>query len=174
MISAIVLVPGGAWRGAARDGELLVRSLVWLVSAVVAGIVRDVTLTGPEGLGLADIAEQSGCAVVEDDSEAERLTKAVALSKQPRLLILEFAFQPAESMIGELDSLARVMGLDESAHLLATPATAWQRLFPSRSRTVGLFAPASRCRSLAGRDFLRLKAGLDPQVRFSTRANPIF
>jgi len=98
----------------------------------------------------------------------------VALSKQSRLLILEFAFQPADSMIGELDSLARVMGPDESAHLLATPATAWQRLFPSLSRTVGLLASASRCRALAGRDFRRLKAGLGARLRFSTRANPIF
>ena len=152
----------------------MVRSLVWLVSAVVAGIVCDVTLAGPEGLGLTDIAEQSGCAVVEDNSEAGRLTKAVASSKQPRLLILEFAFQPAESMIGELDSFVRGMGLDESAHLLAAPATAWQRLFPSRSRTVGLFAATSRCRGLAGRDFIRLKAGLEPRLRFVTRANPIF
>ncbi|MDR3460762.1 MAG: hypothetical protein P4L76_00415 [Beijerinckiaceae bacterium] len=174
MISAIVLVPGGAWRGAARDSELLVRSLVWLVSGVVAGIVRDVTLAGPEGLGLAAIAEQSGCAVVEDDSEAGRLTKAVALSKQSRVLILEFAFQPAEGMIGELDSLARLMGPDDSARLLAAPATIWQQLFPRRSRTVGLFASASRCRALGGRDFRRLEAGLGARLQFSTRANLIF
>jgi len=174
MISAIVLVPGGARSGPSRDGELLARSLGWLVSAVVAGVVRDVTLAGPEGLGLADIAEQSGCDAVEDDHEAERLTKAVASSKQSRLLILESAFQPGDSMIGELDSLTRTMKLDQTASLLAAPATAWQGLLPGRARTVGLLAPASRCRGLAGRDFRRLKAALRPKIKFVTRVSPIF
>jgi hypothetical protein len=174
MISVIVLVPGGAGRGELRDGELLARSLVWLVSAVVAGIVRDVILAGPEGAGLADIAEQAGCTAVVDDREAECLTKAVASSRQPRLLILQSAFQPGDGMVGELDGLVRMMRQDQTASLLAAPVTAWQGLLPGRARTVGLLAPTNRCRSLAGSDFRRLKARLRPKIKFVTRANPIF
>ena len=39
MISALVFVSDAKRREAARERELLVRSLVWLVSAVVAGLV---------------------------------------------------------------------------------------------------------------------------------------
>ena len=81
MTSAIVFVPTATGRSAPHDGELLVRSLVWLVSAVVAGAVRDVTLAGGPGLGLCDIADQSGCGFVEGASEAACLHAALAVGR---------------------------------------------------------------------------------------------
>lgn len=173
MISAIVLVPGGPSRGGAREGELLVRSLVWLVSAVVSGIIRDVTLAGPPGLDLAEIADQSGCAAVEAEDESVRLAHAVASSKQPRLLILKSGYQPGDGMTGELDSMARVVAARESAKILAAPASFLPRVFPGLGQPVGLFAPASLCRDLRGRDFAGLKSGLSPKITFATRATPI-
>jgi hypothetical protein len=173
MISAIVFVSDAKRRDVARERELLARSLVWLVSAVVAGIVRDVTLAGPAALRLDEIAEQTGCAMVEAEDEAARLTKAVARARGPRVLLLEAAFHPGDSMICELDSVARVIAPDASARLVSAPRTPWQRLFPDQAPTVGLFAPATRCRSLAGRDFKGLAKGLRARTVFSTRAVPI-
>jgi hypothetical protein len=173
MISAIVFVSDTKRQDVARERERLARSLVWLVSAVVAGVVRDVTLAGPATLRLADIAEQTGCAMVEAEDEASRLAKAIGVARYSRLLLVESAFQPGDSMICELDSLARAMPPDASARLLGVPRTPWQRLFPDRAPTVGLFAPARRCGSLAGRDFKGLQAGLGARIVFSTRAMPI-
>jgi hypothetical protein len=173
MISAIVFVADAKRRDVSRERELLVRSLVWLVSAVVAGIVRDVTLAGRPDLGLAEIADQCGCNIAEGAGEAERLGTAIASSKGSRLLILEAGFQPTDAIIGELDGVARTLAADASVRLLATPATAWQRLFPDQARTIGLFAPADRCRALRNASFERLTTGLKPKARFATRASPI-
>ncbi|WP_158807981.1 hypothetical protein [Beijerinckia sp. L45] len=173
MISAIVFVSDAKRREASRERELLVRSLVWLVSAVVAGIVRDVTLAGPLELGLTDIADQSGCNIVEGEVEAERLRAAILASRGTRLLVLESGFQPMDGIIGELDSVARTIPPDASVRLLATPATTWQRLFPDQAATVGLFAPADRCRALREADFRQLVSGVKPKALFVTRASPI-
>lgn len=173
MISAIVFVSDATRRDVSREREILVRSLIWLVSAVVAGTVRDVTLAGRSGLDLAEIADQCGCNIAEGAGEAERLGAAIASSKGSRLLILEAGFQPMDGIIGELDSVARSVALDASVRLLATPATAWQRLFPDQARTIGLFAPADRCRALGNASFERLTTGLKPKALFATRASPI-
>jgi hypothetical protein len=173
MISAIVFVSDAKRRDVSRERELLVRSLIWLVSAVVAGIVRDVTLAGRSDLGLIEIADQCGCNIAEGAGEAERIAAAIATSKGSRLLILEAGFQPADGIIGELDSVGRTVAAAASVRLLATPATAWQRLFPDQARTIGLFAPADRCRALGNVSFEHLTAGLKPKALFATRASPI-
>ena len=111
--------------------------------------------------------------MVEGESEAERLRAGFAAGKGPRLLILEAGYQPTDAMIGELDGVARTIARDSSVRLLATPATAWQRLFPAQAPTVGLFAPADRCRAFKGTDFRHVVAGLKPNAIFATRAWPI-
>lgn len=173
MISAIVFVADAKRPEAERERERLVRSLIWLVSAVVAGVVRDVTLAGPSALGLADIADQSGCDVVEGERESERLRAAFVASRGSRLLVLEAGYQPSEGMIGELDGVARMIAPEASVRLLASPATPWQRLFPDRTPTVGLFAPADRCRALRNADFRQLTMALKPRANFAARAWPI-
>ncbi len=173
MISAIVYVPFANARPAARDGELLVRSLVWLVSAVVSGVVRDVTLAGGPMLGLGDIADQSGCGFVEGTSEAACLHRALAVGRGTGVLIVASGYQPGETMVGELDGLARSLGAKETARLLATPVTRWQRLSVKAAPTIGLLAPSAKCRAMPARSFPQLVAKLRPQRSFVTRATPI-
>ncbi len=173
MTSVIVLVPDDTGRSPARESELLVRSLVWLVSAVVSGVVRDVTLAGRAGLDLAEVAEQSGCRVVEAASERERLGRALALSKGPRVLLIHSAYRPAETMVGELDSLTHSLPPDAALRLLAAPATAWQRLRPDAAPLVGLFAPLQACRLQPSPSFSQLVADLRPKRLFATRAAPV-
>ncbi len=173
MTSAIVFVSAARRGDASRDSELLVRSLAWLVSAVVSGVVRDVTLAGGPEIGLGDIADQAGCGFVEEAGEAACLHQALAASRGPRVLVIASGYQPGDTMVAELDGLALSLGPTDAASLLATPATPWQRLSVTAASTVGLFAPVARCRALAPRRFSQLAAELRPQKAFATRATPI-
>ena len=173
MISAIVFVPDAQGQDVARESERLVRSLTWLVSAVVSGVVRDVTLAGREALGLAEVADQAGCGLVAGADEAERLRQAVAASRNPRVLILTSGFLPGDTMIGELDALTRPLAREAAVRLQASTGTLRQRLLPGGLPTVGVFAPTSRCLALPARRFPQLVAALKPKVLFATRAVPI-
>ena len=134
MISAVVFTPD-AWTGEdiARQRETVVRSLVWLVSAVVSGVVRDVTLAVPSGLGLSEVADQSGCALIQADSEAERIAQAVRGTREARLLVILAGFQPDAGLIEEIGHFhaARAGGRDrrparDAGHRLAAPLAAAQ------------------------------------------------
>ena len=171
MISALVFIPEDAWRSAER--ETLGRSLAWLVTAVVAGVVRDVMIAGPAGMGIDRIAEQTGCVGIEGGDEPSVLHEAIERARSPRLLVLQSGFQPAESMVSELDALDRRGGPAEARRLLRTPSSRWQRLFPDRAATVGLFAPLASCRALPACTFRQLQAALRPRLVFASRAFPL-
>lgn len=139
MLSAVVLVPE-EWPGRdlALEREIVVRSLVWLVSAVVAGVVRDVTLAVPSGLGLSDVADQAGCNLVAAVTETERLGLALEAARESRLILLKAGFQPEEGVIEELEAFERHRRGDVVAALLATPERFLERLFPNKSPAAGL------------------------------------
>ena len=141
MISAIVLVPD---RRRSDDAdhvrEVAVRSLAWLVSAVVAGVVGDVTLAGPADVDLADIADRVGCKVVAASDEAERLTLAIADSQHGRVLILRAGYQHDATVIDELDAFLRRSG-PETALILAAPETLIERILPDRAPVIGILMP---------------------------------
>ena len=170
MISAIVFARARRG-GATLDSELVVRSLAWLVSAVVAGVVRDVVLAGPTALNLPEIADQFGCRAFEGETEAAYLATAIAAARGRHLLLIEIGAQPSGGMLAELDRMTRQGGPDALALLLAAPVTRLQRLLPGRTPRVGLLAPADRCRALAGRDFAALCAALKPKALLATRAD---
>lgn len=139
MLSAIVLVPED-WPGQdlALEREIVVRSLVWLVSAVVAGVVRDVTLAVPPGLGLGEVADQAGCNLVTGATEAERLGQALAAARESRLILLKAGFHPEDGVIEELEAFERHRRGETVAALLAEPERFIERLFPNTSPAAGL------------------------------------
>ncbi len=160
MISAIVLVPDHRRRtdvGYVR--EVVVRSLVWLVSAVVSGVVRDVVLAGPAGIGLGDIARQAGCKVVEALTEAERLGRAASDSRDARLLILKVGFQPEANLVEEIDAFVRRAGPEAAALILATPETMLGRISPARASVIGILIPRDRMRAGEFRALVRATKG---------------
>ena len=124
--------------------ELVVRSLVWLVSAVVSGVVRDVTLATPPGFGLSEVADQSGCNLVQEETEADRLAAAVAAARTDRLLIVRAGYEPDGRLSEELDTFMRRRGVEEVALIRAAPDTAIQRLLPDRAPVVALLVPKAR------------------------------
>lgn len=172
MISAIVLTPDGRLGDNPAHGrEIVARSLVWLVSAVIAGIVRDVTLAASAELGLADLADQSGCRLVEAPHEGERLVAAAAASKQARLIVVRAGYHPDGGLIDEIAALERREPAETVAALHAAPATAWQRLLPGYAPVVGIVCS----RHLAGRagGFAALVRRAKRGRKLETSARPI-
>ena len=171
MISAIVLASERhSEEDTERTHEIVVRSLVWLVSAVVAGVVRDVTLAVPAGFGLSEVADQSGCALVEADDEMGRLDAAINAARGPRLLILQAGFQIDARISEEIDSFVRRAPAQASALILASPETAAQRLMPNRAPTIGVLVSREALEPLP-RSFASLARGVRRgATRFATRA----
>ena len=173
MISAIVLAPDGQDDDVERAREIIVRSLVWLVSAVVSGVVRDVTLAVPAGLGLSEVADQSGCGLVQEDDEAARLDASVRQSRGPRLLILKAGYQPDAGLAEAIDSFIRREADDAVALVVAAPETAAQRLFPYRAPVVGVLVNRDFCLKRRSKSFAALTRALRRGMRLRPRANRI-
>ena len=140
MISAIVL--------ARREGrpsedvrELAARSLSWLVSAVVQGVVRDVIVACPPSWPVDDIMGHAGCALVRAQREEDRLGEAAVGAKCPRVLVIEAGYQPEGPLIAEIDAIERRLAADAAALLLAIPSSVLQRLLPDRAPVLGVLAP---------------------------------
>lgn len=174
MISAVVFTPD-SWTGddLSRERETVVRSLVWLVSAVVSSVVRDVTLAVPAGLGLSELADQSGCALIEADTEMDRLAHAIAATREPRLIVVKAGFQPDAGLVEEIDSFERREPADAIAVLLATPATIFQRLFPQHAAVVGALVQRDLAQSLGGGFERVARTARRRGAPFQARARPI-
>jgi len=170
MISVVVLDPDS--HSDERAQEIVVRSLGWLVSAVVAGVVRDVTLAVSPAADLARIAEQAGCAIVQASDEADRLAAAVAKARCDRVLVIRVGYRPLGPLIEEIDMFDRAAGRTDAALLLAAPRTLLQRLFPGSAPVVGLLAPREHfaCTRASFRTFSR---SLRRANRLDSRALPL-
>lgn len=166
MISAIVLAPDLVGdEDTLRLAEIVVRSLTWLVSAVVAGVVRDVTLAAPAGLGLGQLADQAGCELVQGDREADRLTDALRVVKQPVILVVRAGFVPEIGLVSEIDDLLRHEP-NPMARVLAAPRGLMERLFPDRGQALGVLLPAPKLTPKGTLDFRAL-------VRATQGAKPL-
>lgn len=167
MISAIVLATGDPPE---RARELAVRSLAWLVSAVVAGVVRDVVAAFPQTWPVADVMEHAGCALVQRPGEASCLTAAAALSKCERTLLLRLGFQPEGPLVAEVDATERRLAPNETALLLEAPSRLVERLLPDRAPVVGVMlareafgsAPTFKAIARSARTGTRLRTRMVP------------
>ena len=174
MISAIVLVSDRQTTDDTEHAhEVLVRSLVWLVSAVVAGVVRDVTLAIPPGFGLSEVADQSGCALVEVEDEGARLAAALDAVRGPRLLILRAGYQIDAKITDEIDAFVRRQPEAAAALILSEPETAAQRMIPRRAPVVGVLAQKATCLAASPRGFSHLARSIRGATRLKTRAERI-
>ncbi len=138
MMSALVLAPNLAAADGEVAGERCIRSLGWLVSAVVAGVIGDVVLAVPPALGLGEAAERVGCRLVEGDEEGERLQRGVAACKKARLLVMRSGFAADRAMVDELDTLRGEARAGSAALIRTAPETALQRLVPRFAPVVGI------------------------------------
>lgn len=168
MISAIVFGDGEPPQ---RARELAVRSLAWLVSAVVAGVVRDVTASSPPSWPIVDVMEHAGCALLQMSPEAERVRAAAAFAKCERILVLRLGFQPEGPLVAEIGTAHARLELIEPALLLEAPSRFVERLFPDRAPIVGALLPREAVRAAASVKELIHKAS--GGLRLRTRMVPV-
>lgn len=173
MISAIVLVSDAAPPGdVAQQREIAVRSLSWLVSAVVSGVVRDVILAAPVSMDLAAIADTVGCGYIVDEHEAQRLSKAGRESRCERILVLRSGFQPIGNLAEEID-VTQCRGAGEGALVLSTPTSFYERMVPSRAAVAGVLTARESIIGVGDKGFAALTRATRTLTRLHTRVQPI-
>ena len=165
MISVAILAGDGP-DDPERARVAVARSLGWLVSAVVAGVVGDVVIAATPQLELVDIADQVGCELVQAMSEQDRIRGAVARMRRPFVLVMRAGYAPRGPLVEEIDARLREGPPDAGSYppaaLLLAPSTLVQRLRPSRAPIVGVLASReawSRAASFA--DLARACKGRD-------------
>ena len=169
MISAIVLCSDDVAGG--RDArEIVVRSLGWLVPAVVAGVVRDVTIAVPTRLDLGEIADRVGCEVVHAEDEAGRLRGGADKARSSKLLIVKAGYQPDDQFIQEIDTRGGLL-IEQTAVMLAEPSTFLERLMPNLAPIIGVLA--SKGQVLGAGSFANLARASKGRVRLNARARPL-
>lgn len=151
MLSVIVLCEESAGppvRPGLDPAEALVRTLASLVRANVEGLLRDVVIAGPEGLGLDVIADHAGCGLIEAATEPEWLRRAIEAARGPDLLLLRSGHAPDLSFIEEASDLVSGCGGapgSRMARLHVAPERLLERLFPRLAPLAGLIAPRDLC-----------------------------
>ncbi len=169
MISVLVLAPP-LNRHSDDVLEVTARSLVWLVSAVVVGVVRDVVLAAPPGLGLAAVADQVGCGLTEMHGEARLLQAGLEKARCGEVLVLRAGYEPQGDLVREIEVRCRSSARRPSL-LLAGPQTFVERLLPNRAPVIGVVTAKSRTAGTIG--FSDLVRGCGKAERFATRVQPI-
>jgi hypothetical protein len=149
MISVVLWIPDCLPATSGEGQAIVARSLPWLVSAVVAGVVRDLTLAAPTALELARLAERVGCGLAEADRGTERLRVAVDRCREDRILVLRAGHQPTPGIIDELAHANVPPGT--GLVLLGAAPPWWKRLRSGRRAIVGVLAMRQQC--LVAEDF---------------------
>lgn len=125
--------------------EMIVRSLGWLVSAVVAGSVRDVVLTASGTTEFREIAEVTGCEFVRADDEAGRLQGAAHAARSQRVLVILMGYTADAALTEELDQLERSADGHQNAYVLRASKSLADTLRPVASRAVAVVVSRERC-----------------------------
>ena len=164
MMSALVLAPNARAGGdLERTREVVVRSLAWLVSAVVAGVIGDVVLAAPSLLDLGEAADLVGCRLVEANDEGDRLRQGAEACRKVRLLVMRAGFTADIGMVDELERFLR--GFPDGAIIRATPESLLQTLMPRLAPVVGIVLSREKAsRARAFDDLVRSTKGA-PHLR---------
>lgn len=168
MLTAILLA-----HDAPADGRLgrdaVARSLASLVEACVQGLVADAVLAGPPERGLASIADDAGCALVETARAADALRQALALARHQAIFLLTAGYAVERGFVDEIHDVLAYGPRDRALTLRAAPNSLLTRLAPRLARPVGLIAPkAALLREAANADLaalLRRQRGAELSAR---------
>ncbi len=144
MLSTIVFSPPAPATGARRFGPLL-RTLAALVPATIEGVVRDVTLLQVgDAAGIAGIADEAGCHLVEEKDFPAALARSVAGARSPWIFVVKAGTVPSR-IFGEEAARALDDEIGEGGSLLLREApSGLSRWFPSLGPVVGVILPRAR------------------------------
>jgi hypothetical protein len=153
MISALVLSPSlAAGKSLPRAPEAVARSLGALVRAAVEGILRDVTIIGPEGEDLATLADHAGCEFIETASAQKGLSQGLERMRGDIAFIIEGGYAPPSGFTEEAGDILREAALFRGALLRRAPHSLLTRLAPALARPVGALVAPSALAGAAPRD----------------------
>ncbi len=143
MLSTIVFSPSAPATGARPSGPLL-RTLAALVPAAIEGVVRDVTLLQVgDATGMAGIADEAGCQLVEEKDFPAALARGVAGARSPWIFVVKAGTVPSR-IFGEEAARALEDEIGEGGALLREAPTGLARWFPSLAPVVGVILPRAR------------------------------
>ena len=173
--------------GGSRRDELVLRSLASLVEGAVDGLVADVVLVGPASAGFGKIADEAGCALVENDTPAKGVAEALAEARQSNVFFFLAGHAIDRGFIEEARDAIAFGGLKAARVLRAAPESLLTRLAPSSgaagwpTRAQGIArpgqgdgpahagAPTARRRSRRACAKMRVDARPRPRMRENAR-----
>jgi hypothetical protein len=173
MLTAIVLINPQEKQGLARRApEEAARTLAFLVSAAVQGVVRDAVLIGEDSAALRYVADYAGCTLVTESEPPKALAEALAAARSDHVLLLKAGYAAESPLIDEIrDFLEFGRGRDGvSGRVREIPGGLIQRILPGTSSLVGLVAPRDKCRAARAGDLAGMARRLRPGVTFKAGA----
>src|SRR5947209_7534884 len=173
MLTAIVLAnPQEKQELARRAPEEAARTLAFLVSAAVQGVVRDAVLIGENSAALRYVADYAGCTLVSEGEPAKALAEALTAARSEHVFLLKAGYAAEPPLIDEIrDFLEFGRGREGVCGLVReTPGGLVQRVLPGTSPLAGLVAPRDKARAANARDLADMARRLRPAVTFKARA----
>jgi hypothetical protein len=173
MLTAIVLANPQEKQGLARRAaEEAARTLAFLVSAAVQGLVRDAVVIGEDSAALRYVADYAGCTLVSESEPAKALSEALAAARSEHVFLLKAGYAAEAPLIDEIRDFQEFgRGRDGVCGLVReTPGGLLQRVLPGTSPLVGLVAPREKSRAANARDLADMAWRLRPAVTFKAGA----
>ncbi len=176
MLTAIVLGESDQnQKLAQRAPEQAARTLAFLVSASVQGLVRDAVLIAAETPALRYVADYAGCSLISESDGAKALAEALDLARGEHVFLFRAGYAAEPALIDEIrDFLELGPGRQGACGLVREMADGFmQRIWPAMSPLAGLVAPRDKSRTAAPRDLQHLARILRPCVTLKTGARRI-
>jgi hypothetical protein len=173
MLTAIVLANSQEKQGFARGAaEQTARTLAFLVSAAVQGLVRDAVLVGEESAALRHVADYAGCTLVTESDPAAALMAALSSGRAEHVFLLTAGYAADPPLLDEIrDFLEFGRGRGSVCGLVREmPRGLVQRVLPAASPLAGLVAPRDKSRTASARDLADMARRLRPKVTFKAGA----
>ena len=173
MLTAIVLANSQEKQAFARGApEEAARTLAFLVSAAVQGLVRDAVLIGADTPAVRYVADYAGCTLIGESEPAKALAGSLEAARSEHIFLLKAGYAAETPLIDEIrDFLEFGRGREGVCGLVReTPGSFVQRLLPGMSSLAGLVALRDKGRAANARDLPDMARRLRPAVTFKARA----
>jgi hypothetical protein len=173
MLTAIVLANPQEKQGLARRAaEEAARTLAFLVSAAVQGLVRDAVLIGEDSAALRYVADYAGCTLISEARPAEALAAALASARAEHVFLLKAGYAAEPPLIDEIrDFLEFGRGRDGVCGLVReTPGGFVQTVLPVLLPLAGVVARRDKSGATRARDLEHMARRLRPAATFKAGA----
>lgn len=159
MLTAILLAyPAPSAAPLRRDA--ISRSLGSLVESCVQGLVSDAVLVGAPETGLGGIADDAGCALVENPTASEGLRAALSAARRDQVFLLAAGAAVDRGFVDEINDALCYGAPGRALALRLAPHSLLTRFAPGFSQVVGIIAPKADISARGGADFTRLSKSL--------------